>query len=300
MKRDLFRRYVWLIETVRHSEKITFEEISSLWRRSALNEERAPLALRTFHNHRDAVENLFGLKIICDRSDHHRYYVDDRMELDKLKIWMLQTLSMSDEISETNGIENRILVDMTPDEKFCLNAIIEAMKGNRMIIVTHLEMVNGKKKNVKVAPYCVRFNNHTWYLLAREPESGQMRVYDLNRVCGITILHESFLYEENFNPSLFFKNYYGMDINQYASPVSIRLRVKNKTRNEFRMSPIHPTQTEVEIDINDSVFEYNFVPGEFFKKAILAMGGDVEVLSPENLRNEIARRIANMAENYSI
>ena len=37
MTRDLFRRYIWLVETVYSSGRITFEEIANKWKRSSLN-----------------------------------------------------------------------------------------------------------------------------------------------------------------------------------------------------------------------------------------------------------------------
>lgn len=63
MTSNLFKRYVWLIDVVNQAGKLTYEEISSLWERSPLNEDRSPLALRTFHNHRYVVDKLFGITI---------------------------------------------------------------------------------------------------------------------------------------------------------------------------------------------------------------------------------------------
>ena len=62
MTRDLFRRYIWLVETVYSSGRITFEEIANKWKRSSLNNGTS-LVLRTFHNHRAAIEELFGILI---------------------------------------------------------------------------------------------------------------------------------------------------------------------------------------------------------------------------------------------
>ena len=119
MKRDLFRRYVWLVDVVRHAKKITYEEISELWKKSPLNTDHSPLALRTFHNHREAIAQLFGIQILCNRSDHE-YYIpqdDEHGSETKLRVWMLQTLSLSNLSSQSDVMDDRVLLDITPEER---------------------------------------------------------------------------------------------------------------------------------------------------------------------------------------
>lgn len=301
MKRDLFRRYVWLIDVVRHAKKITFEEISNLWKNSPLNEDHSPLALRTFHNHREAIEHLFGIRILCDRSDHNQYYVadDNAMSPTKLKVWMLQTLSVSNIINKSSNVENRIVVDVTPEEKFGLTAIINAMKQNHLVKLSYSLPVEDNRSELMVEPYCVRFWNRTWYLLARTHDSEKMVVFDLGRVISVENSDETFVYDDKFTPYEFFRNYYGMDIDTTLAPVPIRLRVGGRTRDIIRTQPLHSSQKELMVEYSTSVFEYYFVPSDDFKKTILSMGTDVEVLSPTELRNDISEQITRMAETYN-
>lgn len=301
MKRDLFRRYVWLIDVVRHAKKITYEEISNLWKNSPLNGDHSPLALRTFHNHREAIEHLFGIKILCDRSDHNQYYVADENapESTRLKVWMLQTLSLSNLITKSGNVENRIVVDITPEEKFGLTTIIEAMKQDRILrIVYTIPTTERQKTELYVAPYCVRFWNRAWFLLAKEEDTGNMLVFDLARVLSLDITEKKFEYDSNFTPSEFFKNYYGMDVDSSLKPVPIRMRVGGTTRDMIRTLPLHTSQKELMADFDSSIFEYFFVPSDDFKKSVLAMGPDVEVLSPKELRSEITSLIMHMAGKY--
>lgn len=302
MKRDLFRRYVWLIDVIRHAKKITFEEISGLWEKSPLNGDHSPLALRTFHNHRDAIEHLFGIKIVCDRSDHNRYYVsdDDRAESTRLKVWMLQTLSLSNLITKSENVENRIVMDVTPEEKFGLSTIIEAMKRNTKVrLVYSIPTSEEHRTEFLVDPYCVRFWSRAWFMLAKEEKTGKMLVFDLARVMSLEMTDQPFVYEEGFFPMEFFKNYYGMDVDPALSPVKIRLKVGGRTRDMIRTQPLHQSQKEIMAGLESSIFEYYFVPSDDFKRAVLSMGDDVEVIGPQELRDEILERIRHMAEKYS-
>ena len=49
MTRDLFDKYIWLVDTIYRAGRITFEEINECWLRSRLSEGK-DIPLRTFHN----------------------------------------------------------------------------------------------------------------------------------------------------------------------------------------------------------------------------------------------------------
>jgi len=75
----LFNRYVWLVETILRAGRITFEEINEKWTRSRLNYSGDDIPLRTFHNHRNAIEEMFDINIECDKRGGYLYYIEMRM-----------------------------------------------------------------------------------------------------------------------------------------------------------------------------------------------------------------------------
>ena len=56
MARDLFNRYIWLVDTIHRAGKITLQEINSKWLRNSMS-GGVELPLKTFHNHRKAIED---------------------------------------------------------------------------------------------------------------------------------------------------------------------------------------------------------------------------------------------------
>ena len=66
MTKDLFDKYIWLVDTIYRAGKITFEEINERWLRSRLSEGE-DIPLRTFHNWRIAIEQVFDININCNR-----------------------------------------------------------------------------------------------------------------------------------------------------------------------------------------------------------------------------------------
>ena len=55
MTKDLFDKYIWLVDTIYRAGRITLEEINKRWMRSQLSEGTS-LPHRTFHNWRNAIE----------------------------------------------------------------------------------------------------------------------------------------------------------------------------------------------------------------------------------------------------
>lgn len=68
----LFKEYIWLIETINRYGKITFAELNELWKRRP-EATGAEFSRTSFNRHRDAILDMFGIIIECDRHDGYRY-----------------------------------------------------------------------------------------------------------------------------------------------------------------------------------------------------------------------------------
>ena len=88
---NLFNRYVWLVDIIHRRDNIAFEEINENWLKSSLNINGDDLPLRTFHNHRKAIEQMFDINIECDKKNGYKYYIEnsDDIEIEGVKSWLL-------------------------------------------------------------------------------------------------------------------------------------------------------------------------------------------------------------------
>ena len=60
MAKNLFNRYIWLVDTIYRNGKLSFKEINDKWLQTDFSEGK-PIPLRTFHNHREAIQDLFDI-----------------------------------------------------------------------------------------------------------------------------------------------------------------------------------------------------------------------------------------------
>lgn len=65
---DTFKQYIWLVDTIRMSRKISLKRIQELWIEDDLN-DRQSLSRTTFYRIRQAIEDMFGIHIGCDNQN---------------------------------------------------------------------------------------------------------------------------------------------------------------------------------------------------------------------------------------
>ena len=59
---DLFKEYLWLVDTLHRRGRLILAEINELWLRTEMS-EGVPMARSTFNRHRDAILDMFGIVI---------------------------------------------------------------------------------------------------------------------------------------------------------------------------------------------------------------------------------------------
>ena len=127
MAKNFFKRYVWLITTIYRHKYITRADINRLWEHSQLNELHEKFSERTFHHHRDAIEEMFGIRILCDRSQGYYIANRDDWENDGIQEWLLESMAMNDLVNETSDMRDRILFENVPSSEPWLSIIVNAM-----------------------------------------------------------------------------------------------------------------------------------------------------------------------------
>ena len=61
-----YYRYIWLLDTLLTRAHLTIDEINMLWEDCPASDGR-PIPLRTFHEWRKGIKEMFGVEIVCDR-----------------------------------------------------------------------------------------------------------------------------------------------------------------------------------------------------------------------------------------
>ncbi|MCL2073424.1 MAG: WYL domain-containing protein [Marinilabiliaceae bacterium] len=297
---NLFRRYAWLVDTIYRKEKITFDEINKLWKRSNLNESEETLPRRTFNNHRQAIEEMFDINIECDKFDDYKYFIENRDDMEKggISTRLLNSFAVNNLLSDSHKLKNRILYEKIPSGDRYLTTIIEAMREEQTLQMTYHSFWREEPNTFEIEPYCVKIFKQRWYVVAKTPIYEELRTFSLDRIKNLKITEKKFKMPKEFNPETFFDNVFGIVIDEDISPCIVQLKVFGNQRKYMQSLPLHHSQQESEIKENDSIFSYYLSPTFDFKQELLSLGNKIEVISPDWLRKEVYDVMKNGCKMY--
>lgn len=301
MGKELFSRYVWLLETIHRAGKITFEEINARWLRSELSGGET-LSLRTFHHHRDAIEELFDINIECIKRGGYCYYIEDTEELEKgcVRKWLLNSFAVDNLIVESRKLKSRILLEEVPSGKRYLIPLIEAMRDGMIVEVDYQSFRQQVFANFEIEPYCLKLFRQRWYVVARSPHYNRVMIYSLDRILDLEVSEKTFYYPEEFNPQSYFDACFGIVADDDIGIETVQLKVYAPQDKYFDALPLHHSQRTVEVTEGHTVYEYRIRPTYDFVQELLSHGADVEVLQPSLLRSRLGDIAKEMVALYNI
>lgn len=299
MSPNLLNKYVWLVETIYNAKYITFEEVNRRWLDDDIS-EGVEIPKRTFHTWLNEAQEMFGLVILCERKGGYHYYIENAEEIRQggLRNWLLNTISTSNLLMENRQLKDRILLEEVPSVKDHLSPILAAMKTDATLRITYQSYWRDESSTFELEPYCVKLFKQRWYLVGRSPHYDQIRIYALDRILSLEITGKTFKMPKKFDPKTFFEDFYGIIAHENAKVETVRLKVGAEQSNYLRSLPLHPSQKEVEKGEGYSIFELNLCSEFDFQQEILSQTPDIEVLSPEWLREEIAGKVKMIWEKY--
>ena len=295
-----FNRYIWLLNILLQEKQMTFDEISKRWKESNMGDNK-PLPLRTFHQHRGAVEELFGVEIKCNTSKGYKYYIANPEVLrnDKTRKWLLNSFNLSNMIIAGHNMKDRILFEDIPRGTEYLQTIIDAMQQSKELELDY-QPFYGHRTTYTLQPYAMKTYHQRWYVLGFIKELNAIRNIALDRLLEMTTKEQSFSFPENFNAAKYYENTVGIFVNEDLSPVKVKLRAYGKQIEYLRSLPLHKSQCEASSKYGEfSVFEYKLCLTPELSSQILAIGENIEVLEPQELREEVKRRLEESILRYT-
>ena len=298
-----YYRYIWLLDTLLNSSPLTIDEINMLWEDCPLS--NGPIPLRTFHEQRKGIKEMFGVEIVCDRSHGNVYYVKNPEVLEKQKVakWLLHKYSIPQGFATFNSMKDRVLLEEIPLGTTFLNPIIEAMQKNVELQIDYQRYESEQEEynlqEFHVQPYALKVFNRRWYLLGYIKEKHDLRTIALDRILDLKILSTSFELPEDFDARKYFANVVGIFVNNDLPVTKIMIRAYGTQAEYLRSTPLHKSQAEGRSKYREfAEFTYRLCITPELVSQLLAMGDKVEVLEPEELREEMKEELIKCLTNY--
>lgn len=297
MAKNQFNRLIWLTNTIYQAGHITFFEINRRWKAS--DRERREISLRTFHNHRVMIEDIFDINIECDKRSNEYYIADAEAMLgDSLKMWLLNSFSLANILKENISLKDRILFENVPAGTKFMDTIIEAMHSNRKLNINYQSYTWDEMRKITLEPYAIRLFKQRWYLIGFNTENHQTHLHALDRMQEVSLTDEEFTYPRKFVPRDYFKGCYGIIHDDNLQPVRTVLKVSFGQAPYLRDVPLHNSQKEIECNDQYSVFELTICHTYDFIKELLSYGPELVVVEPLELQKRMMEAAEKMLRNY--
>ena len=297
-----YHKYIWLLNTLLTSRPLTFDEVNMLWEDCPAND--GPIPLRTFHEYRKGIKEMFGVDIECDRSKNV-YYVKNPEVLDnnKLAKWLLRKYSIPQDFATFNGMKDRILLEEIPMGRAFLDTVMEAMRTNAELRIDYQRYQDEQReehlRTFTMQPYALKVYNRRWYLLGFLKEDNDIRTIALDRVIDMEALPNKYEMPADFDARKHFANVVGIYVDKDLPVEKVRIRAYSAQADYLRSVPLHGSQSEGRSKHGEyAEFTYRLCITPDLVTQLLAMGDKVEVLEPKGLIDNIKNVLQLTIKNY--
>lgn len=296
MSKDLFNRYIWIVDTIKRYGRISRKELDQRWRNSPFsNGEGMPR--RTFYNYRLAIEELFKINIECDQTTYEYYIDDDNIHNESVTNWLLNSIVTNNVLSDSRKVSERIFLEDIPSARDHMGTVMDALKELRPLTFNYAPYSRVSAREVILEPYFLKLFRQRWYVTGRNIKEDTLKTYALDRMSEVTVGAEQFEIPEDFNAEEFCRDSFGVVFTQ-GEAKRVVLRTDTRQAKYLRNLPLHHSQKEM-IHDKFSIFSYNIKLTPDFVSELLSFGPGIVVLEPPELRAMMLTSLRETLDLYN-
>lgn len=289
MVSELVEKYIYLVQTFAEAGErgLSWKEVSSRWE----NRYGENYPRRSFLNHRQAVEQVFGIVITCDRStnlyriDAGESAVDKRQAVE----YLIDTFTVNSLLTlGKERLGGRVSVEEVPSGHKHLTTLMRAMLENAVLRIRYRKYLSEGEDIRILRPYALKEFARRWYLIAFSEEAKALRTYALDRIVALECTGDRFRMPPSFHVDTVFESSFGIYLPEEGQqPVLVKLRTTLREAAYLQDLPLHPSQMLLEQDAAHCLFALRIIPNPNFVMELCKRGDRLEVLEPQFLRDAV-------------
>ncbi|MFA7445476.1 MAG: WYL domain-containing protein [Flavobacteriaceae bacterium] len=296
-KKHFIKRHILIINRIRKNP-CSFKEIEDYLERMFYNsDENYSFSKRTFERDLKEIREIYNIDIQYNRSSNTYVIEEDYMDEKTQRI--IESFEIYDFLSLPDSLSEYVLLEKRkPLATEYLQELLFAIKNKHEIEVTHQKFGNNSKNPTrKVYPLALKEALFRWYLVAFDPNDGQIKTFGLERILEVKTLKT--IYSTKGIPSMEekFRHSYGI-ITDGTKPEKVVLSVLPEEIEYLKSLPLHHSQKIVSENEKECIVELFISPTYDFIMEILSMGKEITVLEPVSLRENIKEILKKSLKNY--
>ena len=296
---QLVEKYVFLVQTFAQAGErgLSLQDIQRKWE----NRYGEQYSRRSFFNHRQAVEEVFGIVISCDRTTN-LYRIDSgesAVDSSAATDYLINTFTVKSLLTlGKERLSGRVSVEDIPSGQKYLTPIMEAMLENCVLTIEYKKYLSAETDSRTIRPYALKEFAKRWYVVAYSQQAKDLRTFALDRIASLERAPEHFKMPAGFNVDRLFETSYGIYLPEGEKPVLVKIRTTLREAAYLEDLPLHPSQMLVSRDGSSCVYAMTLIPNPGFIMELCKRGNRLEVLEPQSLREAVKEELKNALTQY--
>ena len=302
----MLEKATWLMERLHYP--VTMRQLQEEWKYDSLNDYPGrTFDRKTFDNWRNYINAYFGVEVEMSDFAGRRttYCLKSGPGTGNIRKWLINTVSIQNTLRENLGIRDRILLEDIPSSGETLKTVLDAIRQNRLIRFDYNDYWE-EPADITMQPYFVKLFRQHWKVIGPLEGGGteSIRSYalDADRMLNLKILERKFNYPGNFSPEEFMADVVGTATfpAKDVKPKDVIILVWEKYNFYLKHTPLHRSQRILHDCPEDgyTIFGYRLHATEDFYQESCRYGNYMEVLYPNDVREEMLKIIQGMGAEY--
>lgn len=180
-----------------------------------------------------------------------------------------------------------------------LSPLLGAIKERNIAYFEYESFISQQRKRRMVTPLLLKEYQNRWYLISFDLVKEKVITYALDRIADLEISEQRGQIPNDFNPDLFFKYSVGITASQNTNPENIVFEANNVASRYIDSQPFHESQQVVNTTDESTQFSLSVIVSEELIRKLMSYGGEIKVLQPKSLANELKKRAGDLLNRYS-
>jgi len=214
----------------------------------------------------------------------------------------IKTTLPPESLAYLDNVEQTLYIGLKPHKDYkrfkeIIKQINDAAVNHRTIDMIYKTMSRGGEENRrKVDPYKVMFFDSTFYLFGLCQLRNEVRMFVLDRIKMMNITDETFEAPSDFDLETYMQSPFKVI---HDKPVKVKIRFDKNVAGYIREKIWHHSQRIEPQKDGAIVFSAEVAGTDEVRHWVLSWGKNAEVLTPEQLRLEIATELQDSLKKYA-
>ncbi|MGN0739175.1 MAG: helix-turn-helix transcriptional regulator [Treponema sp.] len=178
------------------------------------------------------------------------------------------------------------------------NTVFDAMKNCRTLTFDYRPLQKSTFMERTVDPYHAVCQKGNWYVIGKCHDKGDVRIFSFGRMKNAVITDKKFIIPKDFKTSDFFDSEMGVWLSD-RTPLEVEL-LFDKEIGTYASTRIWHSEQIIEERKDGSVYlKFKTTQKKELLRFILGQGHTVQVLSPQELIEEVKEELKNALKKYN-